>query len=596
MRRLAGVGLAWLLVCWAASACTLRQPERELTLVPSDLGTPVATAVQQAPTRTTIPPQLPAATDPASPTPTRAVMADLGLRASPSPRSTLTATRTAVPVQSRFWTAIPNADATAIATSPPQRGFATPTPSPTATRAQPTVSVRYDLLREQIPPPLAQPQVLRISAASAFEFAVQPGQPFAIDDIRLTGGVRLFSPNPTDSRSYLYTDQIGILRFRAPGAAQAVELTASPFHAGYSINIASSERNKHLVVELDWSADGRQFSFRIDTPAGLDNSGAGVWFWQPAAHPVHGPTAQIIRDCAHAGYRPCSFVNPSSARHWKTIDVQWSPQPGDARILLTLQLPDEGRNALAMARAVADPTYANDAPPFVRYDYGQWDLDALHIIVSGRRPDGRVVVAQVNAALADERVIMDGTAQGLWLQDAARLPTGEVVALGRPGEPDSGPLALYNQQGRRVSAFAGDSAPDTVRWAADRSEVVLSVSGRQYALRTKTGALADASQLASHPQFSQHGDEAAAIPDAVIRGAAYFPGQQLRVIVGALHLRESPSTSAAILDTLLWGDYVAVFAGPYDNEGARWWQVQTAQNRFGWIAGEIAGSPTVGPA
>lgn len=456
--------------------------------------------------------------------------------------------------------------------------------------------MRYDLLREQIPPPSIQSQVLRTSAASAFAYEVQPGQPFAIDDIRLTDGVRLFSPNPTDNSSYLYTDQKGILRFRAPGAAQALELASSPFHAGYSMNIESSERNKHLVVELDWSADGRRFSFRIDTPAGLDNSGAGVWFWQPEAHPVHGATSQVIRDCAHAGYRPCSFVNPSSARHWITRNVQWSPKPGDARLLLTLHLPDEDRNALALARAVADPSYANDAPPLVRYDYGHWDLDAGHIIVSGRRPDGRVVVAQVNADLTNERVILDGTAQGLWLQDAARLPTGEVVALGRPGEPDSGPLALVDQQGRRISAFAGDSAPDQVRWLADRSGVVLTVSGRQYLLKTATGAIDDASQLASHPQFSQAAAEVVAVPEAVIRGGAYFPGQQLRVIVSALHLRESPDTGADILDSLLWGDYVAVFAGPYAKEGNRWWQVQTARNRFGWIAGNIAGRPTVGPA
>ncbi|MCY4247989.1 MAG: SH3 domain-containing protein [Chloroflexi bacterium] len=563
--------------------------------MPSDLGTPVVTAVQQAPTRATNPPPLSSPTQPASPMSTRELTAEAVLSASPSPRSTQPANWTAAPDQSQAWTASP-ADITAIATSLAQRGNATATPSPTPTRSQPTVSVRYDLLREAISPPATPLLSLRTSAAAAFEYEVQPGPPFAIADQPLTGGLRLFSPNPTDSSSYLYTDQKGILRFLAPGAAQAVELTASPFHPGYSVNIASSERNKHRVVELDWSADGRQFSFRIDTPAGLDNSGAGVWFWHPEAHPVHGHTFQIIRDCAHAGYRPCGFVNPSSARHWQTLEVQWSPMPGDARILLTLQLPDEGRRALAIARAVADPTYANDAPPMIRYDSGHWDLDAQRITVSGRRPDGRVVVAQVNAALADERVLLDGAAQGLWLQDAARLPNGEVVALGRHDEPGSGPLALYNQQGRRISAFAGDSAPDTVRWFADRSGVVLSVSGRQYLLRPASGALVDASQLASQPQFSEDGAEPAAIPEAVIRGAAYFPGQQLRVFVGALHLRETPATDAAILDTLLWGEYVAVFAGPYDLAGDRWWRVQTAQNRFGWIAGSIAGAPTVGAA
>ncbi len=493
-------------------------------------------------------------------------------------------------------TAFPDAAPTAFATPPPQRGVLTLTPSPTATRAQPTVAVRYDLLREQIAPATIQPLALRMSDAAAFEYAVPDGQLFVLGDNRLTGGLRLFSPNPVDSNSYLYTDQKGILRLRAPGAAQAVELTSSPFHAGYAMGIESLARNKHQVVELDWSADGRNFSFRIDTPAGLDNSAAGVWLWQPDAHPVHGHTSQVIRDCAHAGYRPCNFVNPSNARHWRSLAVQWSPMPGDARMLLTLHLPEEGRNALAMARAVADPSYANHAPPMVRYDYGHWALDAEHIIVSGRRPDGRVVVAQVNSALADEQLILDGTALGLWLQDAARLPSGEVVALGRPRGAGSGALALYNQQGRRISEFVGDAAPDDVRWLPDLSGVTLTVSGRQMLLRARTGAIVDASQLVSNPRFSLDGAEAAAIPEAVIRGARYVPGQQLRVLVRALNLREAPSRAAPIRYSLLGGEYVAVFAGPYDNEGDQWWQVQTARNQFGWIAGSIAGSPTVGPA
>lgn len=595
MRRLAGV-FSWLLACGLVCACTLRQPDRALTLVPSDLGTPVATAIQQAPTRTTIPPQLPTPTMPASLTPTRGITLESRLGASPSPRSTRLVTWTAVPDQPQFWTASPAAETTAIATSPPQRGFATPTPSPTATRFQPTVSVRRDLLREAIAPPTAQPLSLRTSAAAAFTYDVQAGQSFAIDNIHLSGGLRLFALNPTDSSSYVYTDQRGILRVRAPGAAHAAELIDSPFHAGYAMGIESIERNKHRVVEVDWSADGRKFSFRIDTPAGLDNSGAGVWFWGADAHPVHGRTSQVIRDCAHAGYRPCSFVNPSNARHWRTIGMQWSPVPGDDRILLTLHLPEESRNALAVARAVADPAYANDAPPMIHYNYGTWDLDAQHIIVSGRRPDGRVIVGKVNAALADEQVILDGSARGLWLRDAARLSTGEVVALGRLAS-GSGPLALYNQQGERISAFIGDSAPEQVRWLPDRSGVVLTVSGRQTMLRTDSGAIVDASELAGNPRFSQDVAEPAAIPAAVIRGASYFPGQQLRVIVGALNLRESPSTDAEIIELLLLGDYVAVFAGPYDDhDDDRWWQVQTAQNRFGWIAGRIAGRPTVGPA
>ena len=193
-------------------------------------------------------------------------------------------------------------------------------------------------------------------------------------------------------------------------------------------------------------------------------------------------------------------------------------------------------------------------------------------------------------------VILDGAAAGLWLRDAARRPDGRILALGRPGAPGSGPLALYDGQGRRLSDFVGDAAPDSVRWHPDRSMVTLSVSGRQYSLRVMDGAIIDASALTSRPQFSQVGLSQPPIPEAVAPGAAYYPGQQLRVIARGLNLRQSPDTEAPIMATLAAGDYVAVFAGPYDNQGYRWWRVQTARSRFGWIAGRVADRPTIAPA
>ena len=452
--------------------------------------------------------------------------------------------------------------------------------------------MRYDLLLEEIAPAWSQPQTLQINAASAYEYAVAPGQPFAHESILLTDGVRLFLPNPADGGSYLHTDDKGILRYRAPGESAAQEMKWSPFHAGYSAGIESYDGNKHRIVELDWSADGTRFSFRIDTPAGLDNSAAGVWHWQPQAHPVHGATVQLIRDCAHDGYRPCHFVNPSNARHWQTVNVDWSPVAGDTLILLTVRLPEENRNALAMTRAVADIAYANNAPSFSRYDYGHWDLDGQSVTVSGRRPDGRIVIAQVNPDFTGERLILDGAARGLWLRNAARLPTGEVFALGRPGAPGSGPVALYDMQGRRISDFVGDSAPEAVRWHSDRSHVTLGVAGRQYTVRVADGAVYDSSDLAANPQFGRQGS-AAVIPDAVIRGSAFYPGQQLRVLARGLNLRESPGASAQIIETLAQGDYVAVFAGPHDADSYRWWRVQTAQNRFGWVVDAVGSRPTL---
>ena len=481
------------------SACALRQPDTVLTLVPNELGTPMATAAPQAETGTRIP-QLPSPT----PSPTAAPVTWTpapSLPATWTAAPALPATWTPAPDQSQYWTAIPAGKPRVDAALPPKAALATWTPKPTPTKVQPTVAARDIPPQETTAPAWSPPQTLRINAASAYEFAVAPGQPFAHGSVQLTDGVRLFLPNPADDNSYLHTDDKGILRYRAPGQPAAQEMKWSPFHAGYSAGIESYDRNKHRVVELDWSADGSRFSFRIDTPPGLDNSAAGVWHWRPEAHPVHGATFQLIRDCAHDGYRPCGFVNPSNARHWRTVKVEWSPVAGDTRILLTVRLPEENRNALAMTRAVADIAYANNAPPFARYDYGHWDMDGQGIVVSGRRPDGRAVIAQVNGDLSGERVILDGAARGLWLRNAARLPNGDIVALGRSGAPNAGPVALYDMQGRRISDFVGDSAPDRVSWHPDRSAVVLIVAGRQYTARVADGAIYDSSELAANPRF-----------------------------------------------------------------------------------------------
>ena len=534
------------------------------------------------------------------------------LLATPPPRPTLPPTWTAVPTLPPTNTIVepppeaiapldistPSTDNVFVATpfvSTPQSELEAPTitPTPTATLVQPTVAVRTDLLRPVIQPPISQPTTFSISGASVYQYNVGLGQVFSIGNIQLQGGVRLFLQNPVDANSFLRTDYKGILRYKPIGVAQEGEMSYSPYFEGYSGGIVSIDQNKNRIVELDWSADGRQFSYRIDTPLGLDNSNAGVWFWQPNLVTRYDPTYQVIRDCPVPGYNPCNFVYPSNARHWRTIGVQWSPVRGDNNILLTVQLPEEGRNALAIVQAVREPLYSEDAPQFTRYDYGTWNPGGQGITVSGRRPDHRVVIAVVNNNLSGEQVVLDGSARGLWLRDAVRLPNGQYRALGRPGGPGSGPVALYDQNGNRLSGFIGSGPPEDVRWFPDRSAVVVAVEARQYTVPADGGSITDPTDLTSNPQFSAGAVGAAAIPDAVVVNTEYFPGEQLRITVPYLNVRQEPTTTSAAIDGLLFGDYVAIFAGPHNNEGYRWWQVQTADNTFGWINGAIGGVPTV---
>ena len=336
--------------------------------------------------------------------------------------------------------------------------------------------------------------------AAAYQYGVNPGQVFSYEGLQFGGGVALFAPNPASADSFLRTDQAGLLFYRAIGAAGEAQMAYSPFFDGF--HAASSLANKNRVVEIDWAADGRQFTFRIDPPAGQDNAGAGVWLWQPELVLPTDPTYPVIRDCPAGEYISCVFVRPSNAQFWKTVNVQWSPVAGRNDILLTVELTAENRQALALVQPARDAKYAENAPTFFRYDYGYWNPDGNGIVVSGRRPDGRVIIGQVNNRFGGEQVLYDASASGLWMQDAVRRPNGQILALGRPsGTNDSGAVALYNQFGQPLSGPIGFAAPDDVQWYPDRSAVVVTVGERQYTAHVDSGIIVDSTDLTRNPRF-----------------------------------------------------------------------------------------------
>lgn len=515
-----------------------------------------------------------------------------------SPTNTISAP--ILDVTPTFITATPGADSgiinTPIPSTPlPQFNAPTSTFTPQPTLFQPTVAVNPDLLVAPVAPPTNNQSTFNTVGAGAYQYDVGLGGVFTYNNIQLSGGVALFAPNPADPSSFMRTNQFGMLLYKPIGSPTEGVMSFTPFFDGFTVN--SRDENKNRILEIDWSADGQRLSFRIDTPRNLDNGAAGVWFWQPANVEQNDPTYQIIRDCVEPGYTPCQFVNASNASFWKTTGVEWSPNHGNYSVLLTVHLPQEGRNALAITQAVRDGNYAQQAPQFFRYDYGYWLNDGQRIIVSGRRPDGRVIIGTTNSALTGEQVILDASAIGLWVQNAVQRPNGQVVALGRLGGPfDGSPVALYDSNGNAISAPIGNATPEDVRWYPDRSAVVVSVQGRQYTVRVDGGAISDTTDLTRNPSFGSGGVGASLIPQGVIQGSEYVPGQQMRIITTNLNIRQDPSTGSLIQGGLVFGDYVAILAGPYDNEGFQWWKVQTATNIVGWIAGKINSTLTIAPA
>jgi hypothetical protein len=588
-------------------------PTLTYTPAPTDTPTPThtATATQTdtpAPTNTsTITPQ---------PTPTPTPTDDVEIQSVPliptipptwTPVAQASATNTIIP---------PTLDVTptqVTATIGPVIGAPTldPTLAPTAIAVTPNLSIvqpqeptafvvtpNLSIVEPTEPNANTAPQAIAPNlfinriGGSAYLYNVGIGQIFNFNGLQLSGGVVLFAPNPVDQSSFSRTDPNGILRYKPIGSDTEESMPFAPFFDGFAVD--GAENNKNRVVEIDWSADGQQLAFRIDTPAGLDDMNEGVWFWQPAMNLQTDPTYQVIRDCAASGNRSCGTVNPSNANLWQTTNVEWSPVQGDNNILLTVNLPEENRSALAVVQAVRDGNYAQNAPEFVRYDYGHWLPDGQRILVSGRRADGRVIIGYVNSQLQNEQVIFDATAAGLWVQNAVQRPNGQIVALGRVGDAyNGGAFALYDSTGNALSDPIGVTPPEDVRWYPDKSAVVVSMQGRQYTVRVDDGSISDTTDLTANPSFGIGGAETDPLPQGVLDGSEYPAGQRLQVIVGYLRIRQEPTTGSLMRGGLVLGDTANLIAGPYDNEGYRWWKVQTASDIIGWIAGTIDGSPTI---
>nr|MBA3872586.1 SH3 domain-containing protein [Anaerolineae bacterium] len=217
---------------------------------------------------------------------------------------------------------------------------------------------------------------------------------------------------------------------------------------------------------------------------------------------------------------------------------------------------------------------------------------------------------------------------GLWMGFASQANDGSVYALGAPGDRN-GPreaLRIYNMSGQAITGTIGDGFPDRVEWSPDGRAVFVQTNGRQYIaningqIQDISGQVAGARAInwvngdlpqgndggnvptgggiapVGQPDTGTGSQPAGQLPSGVVEGSEYQPGTQLRVYVQELNVRTAPGVNSPIARglPLITGDYVVILAGPVDADGARWWQVQTADNVIGWIAGAINGSPTLG--
>ncbi len=479
----------------------------------------------------------------------------------------------------------------------PQEVILTPTPQPTVALivTLPGIVTAIPIAPIDFNPPVVANRVFGLSTSGG----VTTG------GFSLLNDTVLFERNPVDPNLYVTTDSSGNMYLTGVNGAGANRPDMSPFSQFVAL---TRDENNAFVPAAKWSPDGRFLAFIV---AGKKTGNDGVWFFQPGQF----PPVQLLVDCLPIDVPGCSLVsNPFDPDKWESKSLLWSPN-SDA-VMVGLNLPQEGRSGIIILNAANDPNYRITRPPVFRYDYGSWSLDGSRILISGRAPDMHEYVGWLNRDGSFSELLIDSEANGLWMGFAHQANDGNVFALGAPGDRN-GPreaLRIYNMAGQALTGTIGDGFPDRVEWSPDGRAVFVQTNGRQYIanvngeVRDISGQVAGARAVnwvnGELPQGNDGGGIApvgqqsvpAQLPQGVVEGTEYQPGTQLRVYVLELNIRSAPGVANPFARALplVTGEYVVILAGPVDADGARWWQVQTADGVIGWVAGAINGAPTLG--
>jgi hypothetical protein len=600
------------------------------TLTPSETFTPVASATS-LPTRTL----QPTATE----TPNFMATAAWILSQTPvvSPTPTAQPTFTAIPLSSPTFTLTPEfpptlqlistvEDAPTLDVTPTFITAAPDTPIPddlllTVTPVQGTDTIEtFDITATATPAPtvanvIAPPTVaiasipgVSSSPFSARVYTIGEGTLGAIGVLGTSGGLgtpQLFLPNPVVTGSYILTNSNGELFDLFNGNLRRA--SGKMFDAGVP---QSPEQNNGYVTAAAWSPDGRRAAFVVDAfsikgyEATADD---GVWVFTPGEAVTD--SNQWLRHCPLENAPQCGAVLRNDfPYYYRAVSVVFSPD--NINVLATMSYIDETNNERRGLMVLSPGRDPNVRPPLLRYEYGDWSGDGQRIVVSGRRPDGRVILGSVLPDGSGEVIALDGTASGLWLQSGVQRPNGSLVALGRPGDAN-GPMAIYSQSGTQLTEFIGAAPPTEVRWSPARDAVYVRTADNRSFIANVNGSINEISEAVGDVQAVNWGTlppnsgtgvaniPADYIPPGVIEGSRFTPGQQLRVqsSTGQLNLREAPSMEAgAILPAgLPNGSFVAILAGPVVADGVEWWQVQTAAGEIGWMAAAIDGADVLVP-
>ena len=545
-----------------------------------------------------------------SPTPTNTLTTATPTRLpSPTPTNTLSSVPPTLDATPTFVTAVPDAtaepeDLGIIIGEEPEPQFVptnTPTPPPTVAISvpiPPTVSLA------QIP----QPEANTTTGALDFTvgdlgagiagigglFAQLPGQAEIIPGV-VTGE---FWRSPVDPSDFVVISDIGLLYTK--DGEEVFRPSAPPFDP---VNIDTREQNDNFVTDVAWNPNGENFAFIVDgdlyhpQPRLLND---GVWFYDWNTNAMR----KLVIDCPYPEHRGCLFT--ANRSFWsESTDLEWSPDGSTLLVRVNVTRWFDGWEGFKGALLVVPPDQNPEVQPTeLIYDYGSWSNDGQRIVVSGRSQHGPIFIGTVNPDGSDERILWNAGEAGWWVQHAVQRSDGQIVALGRPGDRN-GPMQIIDQNGNPLTGPIGTNTPENVVWSPDRGAVLIEVEGQRYVafidgrVENITDRLAGATAVnwvddSSSPAPVVGTLPDPAVPQGVIEGSRFGPGQQARVLAINLNLRLEPGTDNDPIGGVFQNEWVAILAGPVENENVEWWYVQIANGQTGWVAGEINGAVTLG--
>ncbi|MFO7321331.1 MAG: SH3 domain-containing protein [Chloroflexota bacterium] len=476
-----------------------------------------------------------------------------------------------------------------LATTTPQAQ-----PSPTLLPIPPTST---DLPVNPVPQVVDLPPLREIIVPETIAYSLSTGTGvIGVQPVSLNINPEIFAQNPANPNQYIAVNAAGQMHFISDFAAGTVEQIDIPMFTRYTYEVTTREENNAAVAAVDWARDGT-LAFIVDGDS-IDFD--GVWLWSPG-----GSAIRLLRDCPPS----CELVlDTAGLTRWESRSIDWSPQ-SDA-LLIKIGLLDEGRDALLVARRDTPNEEAVPAP-VLRYDYGSWSPDGQRLIVSGRGPDGRVVMGSINRDGSGENLTLAETHGFRWARDAVEY-NGRVYALASRGGPDA-PHELITADGEAISGQIGNGPPVRVSWSPDHSAVLVVTSEngalRHFIAHVDPPALQEISMHVANSIAVDWVNETPPVPDVPdappsvepdlpalpdVELTAFQPGEVVHPLE-LLNLRTAPSESAEIIAVLQPEQALTIIRGPQPAEGHEWYEVEVDGSLRGWVAGVASGDLMLQP-